>query len=87
MVGGGEVWMIVRVCISCPPKGKRHLLPSEQSLVAKPRAPEADRAGGSAPQSCCSQHHHESYQQSLHKIPHSVHCSYHGKPFNPQGKT
>lgn len=65
---------------------ERHLLQNEQSLVAKPQAPEADRATGSAPQPHCSQHYHGSYQQPLHNIPHSVHCSYLGKSFNPQGK-
>lgn len=58
-----------RVCISCPPKGKRHLLQREWSLVAKSQTPEADGARGSAPQPCCSRHCHNPYQEPLHNIP------------------
>lgn len=36
-----------RVCISCLPRGKRHLPQCEQSLVAKPPAPASDRGRGS----------------------------------------
>lgn len=58
-----------RVCISCLPRGKQHLLQCEQSLVAKPPAPASDRGRGSAPRYCCSQHYQRSCLQPLHDTP------------------
>lgn len=74
-----------RVCISYPPKGKRHLPQHEQSLVAKPQAVASDRGRGSAPQPCCSQHYHGSYLQPLNNTSYPAHYSYQGKNASTAG--